>query len=859
MKKLLALITLLHAIGFHPVLSAQGKALGMPEEFEAPKDLHPDERAMSVFLEQTTPKSRKHPWLVFSDRAENRVFDRPNGNAIGTIGFREPFYVVEEKEGWVKIIEARMNGLKIEELIRNVGWVPKSKLLLWNRGLVEWKTRIHRKVLLLNRADAIDEVIRGDKDIVEVYTGPNTNERAGDLRVFSFFYVLKKEGNMILISSEAELPPLYKNKIIGWVRQSRCSRWDNRICLEPNHEEAAFIERKSSTNLQINAFGDLPATRAFIQSKGNNTANVFWNEDPVSLSPDRLAPSNPRRFRGDVIRFPMVAAIGEQQGELYYQSGMIGSIKTRGNTNAFNENHISEVTYSKILERVKAIEHKSKHLNVFFVTEGTACNYAYQQQLVENVRNVQKQLRSNVPNVRYGALLYRGLGELELDRLTEISPLNSDADRVIQFLSEADFQNKQSQGDWTALYFGLSEALRLGGFNREETNVILLVGCSGDFKANAVLRNFAEQNTPQLLFDDTSVIVESLSEIGAHLYAIQVRNDNSTAYRSFAAISRYLILEAAKFTYNRGAGSANPESKALRTAFQDKSAMDIPEPRIEELSSSNDLPLTGAVLPGRLRKPPAGHTLSDIQLSETILQNIKESAGFNQELHRKLSSMFSDGQSLFEVMQEQSSLSKDAGRFLAPVVQFLNDLITKSKISQADISGAGLDKKYKLFTEVYIPHRALGSKYPLVSYTVMMPHNDLIEYSRLIKQCLVDAKTYPDKRKQLFEIHTKLIEQFTGQPLDKTTEKYTRGDIFRLMQGLKVSGLQLECAQWNRPIKDLLSEKIVSNQEIDAIIQHYIEVDAHLNTILRLGPNYDFCFQSEGENLYFWIPACEVF
>jgi hypothetical protein len=858
MKKLPFILALLYIIGLHHELSAQKRALGMPAEFEAPKDLHPDERAMSVFLEQTASKSRTDPWLVFSDRAENRVFDRPNGNAIGTIGFRDPFYVVEEKEGWVKIIEARMNGLKIEELIRNVGWVPKSKLLLWNRGLVEWKTRIHRKVLLLNRADAIDEVIRGDKDIVEVYTGPNTNERAGDLRIFSFFYVLKKEGNMILISSEAELPPVYKDKIIGWVRQSRCSRWDNRICLEPNYEEAAFAERKGSANRQIHAFGDLPAARAFIQSNGSNAARVFWNEDPVTLSPDRLAPSNPRRFRGDVIRFPMVAAVGEEQGQLYYQSGMIGSIQTRQSKSGLDGGVISEVTYSKILERIKAIGHKSRHLNVFFVTEGTACNYANQQQLVESVRNVKQQLLADIPNVRYGALLYRGLGELELDRLTEISPLHSDADKVIQFFSKADFQNKQSQGDWTALYFGLSEALRRGGFNREETNIILLVGCSGDFKVNTVLRNFAEKNAPKALFEDPSAIVASLSEIDAHLYAIQVRNDNSTAYRSFAAISRNLILEAAKFAYNKGPGSNSPESQALRTEFQQKSGMDIPEPRMEELSSSNDLPLTGAVLPGRLRKPAAGHTLSSAQLSETILQNIKESADFNLELYRKLSSMFSDGQSFFEIMEEESDLDKAAGRFLAPFIQFLNDLLTKSQIDRADII-KGFDEKYKLFTEVYMPHQALGSKYPLVSYAVMMPHNDLIEYSRLIKQCLVDAKTYPDKRKQLFEIHANLIQQFTGEPLDKRTEKYTRGDIFRLMQGLKISGLQLQCEQWNRPIKDLLNEKIVSNHEIDAIIQHYIDVDARLTTILRLGPNYDFCFQSEGENLYFWIPACEVF
>jgi hypothetical protein len=89
------------------------------------------------------------------------------------------------------------------------------------------------------------------------------------------------------------------------------------------------------------------------------------------------------------------------------------------------------------------------------------------------------------------------------------------------------------------------------------------------------------------------------------------------------------------------------------------------------------------------------------------------------------------------------------------------------------------------------------------------------------------ASTYPDKRKQLFEIHLMLIGRFTGDDqLSKKPEDHTREDIFRLMQGLKKSGLKIECPQWNFKIGDLRNEKIVSNAEIDNIIQRYTEIKA---------------------------------
>jgi hypothetical protein len=526
---------------------AQTQALGRPVLFESPKDYYHDEISMQKFIEGTGNKSRESPWLVFSDRADNPVYDRINGRKTGTIGFREFFYVTLEKDGWVKIIEARMNGLKVEQLIREVGWVPKKNLLLWNQGLVHPATRINKKVLLLNRADDIDQVIRSQRDVVDVFSGPQSSQKEPELRIFSFFYVLKKEGNMLLVGSESQLSPVYKDKILGWVRQSKSASWDNRICLEPNFDPRAFTERKDKSNLRTRAFKDLASAREFTESGGQKIANAIWDDDPVKLKPDRLSKTNPHRFKGEIVRFPMTELHEVSQGLQIFQTGLIGTIKTRKAGSSSNVDVISENDYAKIIERLKQIGQKNNNVNVFFVAEGTACTYAFQQQLVQSIKAIKTEVVADIPNVRYGALLYRGLAEKELGRLTEYSALSPDINKVIQFLSSAEFQNKQSQDNWTSLYYGISQALQLAGFNKNETNIIVLIGCFGDFKADNDLKEYAKEKVPGALFEDATPIIESLDKMNAHLYAVQLRNENGTdPARSFAAISRHLILEAAK-------------------------------------------------------------------------------------------------------------------------------------------------------------------------------------------------------------------------------------------------------------------------------------------------------------------------
>lgn len=843
---------------------AQKKVLGIPVLFEMPVDHHPDEKAQKDFLEGTMAKSTTKPWLVFSDREDNRVFDKAEGKETGKrIGFREPFYVVDEKPEWIKIVKAVVNKLTIETLKEDVGWVRKADMLLWAGGLIDRKTQIHKKVLLLNRLDAFSEVSMSglQKEAVEVFKGPKTGAKIDDLPIFSFYFVLKKEGNMFLIATDSELSEVMNDRIIGWVKEQRCSNWDNRVCLEPNFEVDAFAERKDVPALRIRAFRDSRSAQAFAESGVvRSDSDVYWDEDPVKLNPDKLAKSNPRRFSGKVMRFPMAGISPASDGNQYFRSGLIGTIQVaqRGSSGVFKPD-ISEVNYSSMLKYIDQLRDQSQRVNVFFVIEGTSCAYEYKQQLVEALNSLKKGPLAGSGQARYGALLYRDLAEEKVEiggrtvnRLREVVSLTSNFDKVVEFLSNADYSNKRSTDDWTALYYGVSESLKLAGFNENELNIIMLIGCFGDFYGSRIRREDPTAQAHAAYFPDRTPIIASLGRYNAHLYAIQLLNNNSNENKNFARASQALILESAKYSYIQSYGN----NKSLSDYVKKELKIDeIPQPSMDDIGE--DTPLKGSTQPGRLLRPSLSRKLPPSQLVDELTKNVQGSVSFVRKRYQLFYKIFYEDKSMVEVIKDEPELNVDAGVLLPAVLEILHKIGNDKNVSSNDLYNA-LQEKHKLFAEVYIPQKIKGAVHPSMSYSLLMPEKDLIKYIGIIEKCLITESNYRAKRERLQEIYTTLVEQFSGDKITKRDPCMNREDVFRIMQGLEKTGLELKVSL-NVRICDISNEKKVSNQDIDNLIARFKTVHDNLLSISKLGDKHDFCYSSPVGNRYFWIPIQEAF
>ncbi|MCB9339209.1 MAG: hypothetical protein H6577_13845 [Lewinellaceae bacterium] len=852
-------------------LTAQKKVVGYPDKFISPLDLFDETSRYESSLRETGTKSKDNGWMVISDRDENPVYDKANGSQIGVVNFRDYFFVTDEKDEWVEIVEASVDRLKIVNLKRAVGWMPKKNLLLWNTGLVGQNTHIHKKVLLLNRADDINNVLKyPDRSLVDIFRGPNTSEKEPTRKIFDFYFIMKKdmETGMYLLSQEAIISPFTMEKIIGWVSSRRCDPWDTRICLEPNFDELAFSERKGHDGkYKLRAFKTEGGARKFAENGDLDKKEVFWEDDPVVLSRDKMASENPRRFKGSVVRFPMISVSKSGNSSFeYYQSGVIGSIKVRKDGSPVFTSEIAETKYGKFQDYKTKLEMQAQKVNVFLVAEGTDSVFAYRQQLVQALNNINSQVLNNVPKVNYGALVYRDLPEeavtidgQTVNRLTEHISLTPNLGDVTKFLEKVEFQSKVDRDDYTAQYYALSKTLSIAGFNPDELNIILLVGCYGDFRFERDRKTAAEGHPA--LFEDNSTIIENLNKLNAHLYALQLRNDGTRAARTFAKASQVFILENAKFAFNRLYGNQrDPEVKELLAKLKTDYGIEVKEPTMAEPSELDNIALVNSRIPGRLIMPPYGKNLDPSQVSTILSNDVQESLGFVKNLKSIVSKIYDKGDSP-DLNEIEAELNVDAGRYTSALADYLNKILEDKQLDKDDVLNS-LDEKYKLYTEVTIPYRLVGATYPSVSHVLFMPESDLVVYQSTIQRAIAGATgSYDKKREALFEVYKELVSQFTGEGgvlRNKKPDELTRKELVELMQGVYEQGLPIEMDN-NIKLKDLLDEKKVSNEQVDELMLRFTQIEKRLSTILRAADTYEFCYSTDDKNRYYWIPLAEVF
>jgi hypothetical protein len=281
------LITSFVLLFFHT--DAQKKALGRPEVFEHPYDYSPDNTKMDNYVAKSNlvNKNKSIAWSVISDRDNNHVYDKPGGRSKGTVNFRDFFYVTAETDDFLEIVEASgvESNLKLVNIKRKVGWIPKTNLLLWNTCILDPISKISRKVLLFNRiSDIRNRLSLNDGENIPIYNNPDSEIRieVGKKQIICFVIKVDAKRKRSLISSEENISPLNTDKIIGWVENRRCTNWNTRICLEPNSSQEAIWERENNPDLRIKIFSDDAVVRTFISEKNKNTSNnLIFSEKKI--------------------------------------------------------------------------------------------------------------------------------------------------------------------------------------------------------------------------------------------------------------------------------------------------------------------------------------------------------------------------------------------------------------------------------------------------------------------------------------------------------------------------------------------------------------------------------------------------
>lgn len=791
---------------------AQKKALGTPENFKRPKDIE------GYFLTDTRNKI-KAPWIVICDREGIQTYnDKDLTSPKEKLNFKDWFYVSEESESKIRIFKGNVNSasLKIEGEKKDFGWIEKEKILLWTSGLTDAKTQIDSKAFLLNKAEEVKKIMKLDnKELVKIYTGPETAETIGDKTIYEFYFIMKKEGGKFLLSKNVTINPYVNiDDLIGWVPQGRLEVWNTRICLEPNFEKQSFEERRGNKNFQMVAYGDEGSAIAHGKSGERNDSKAIWANDPVQLKPSDLA-GDSRRFKGGVVRFPMLS---NRKGSDYFRSGVIGELDIKyadGDVGV-----LPEVPYADITRMVQNREVARRNYDVLFIIEGTKSMALYKKAVKEVMKEVGREL-AGVPSVSYGVAVYRDTPEKKENKLFDIKKLNSSLDTMTNYVERLIFDRWHDNDNYTAMYYGVNQAMLEANMNPQHTNIVIMIGNNADLKSDRTRKGIDE------CYLDKGVIAKRLADFNAHFIGLQCKNSGKEgAY--YVKNARGLMLESAnvQFSVYSGIASTMPN-------------LNVANP---ELTENNRLK-NGANI-GMVIAAPTDSSLPESKI-------IKEAGNAAKEVYEFVEGFWSE---MNKIMEDGASIeSISAGNFAPAAARIMFDISEergRNSLTNEELKKIAFEK-YKLYTEVYIPRYISGMQNDLYSQVLFMPESDLQRYIEVLERLSFDLMKPDDELRQgLYEALEELFKQYTGKKyLDKGIDTH---DLRALMQGVDKEGLK-ENPERDFVISNVLTEKKMSTDKVRDFAQRMVDKTRQLKKIAKEGKHYEFSYTSEN-NTYFWIP-----
>lgn len=486
--------------------------LEQPAKYQKPT--HPPDYSPA---ENRMPSLR---WKVYSDRDNNQTFTTAGGTQpMKTLHYMQDFYVVDEQGEYVRIFKdpSPVGLLGLSPNAEDFGWIHKSKLILWRNCLFSEDGRIPRKGMILNTIRHLRNP-QGNPDIVMFRNGPSLNYDTTGHRsnLFQFFFVLKQEGDWILLMKENKITEVHQSEVVvGWAPFSRVTLWDHRKAIEPNWEPQAVSERRYRQIAKV--FDSMDAALEYRDGKTVSPNKVLWDRDPFEKRPI-----------GEWRRFPIIG----RSAPGILKVGAMGAI--------YSGNEVfDQSTIAMLQKRLDDLIAYKRNVNIVFVIDGSTSMKPYFSSVAQAIKSTMPKLasRGTRNKFKFGAVIYRDYDEGQ--RLTQVMPLHSNYDRVATFLDPNEARDENDKDTPEAVFYGLLKALRATGLNPKETNILMLIGDAG---------NHSRRDPSQV---DPTMIIQNLVELDCHLLAFQVHHQSHPSYDDFISQLTSIVQKAAETRYSQ--------------------------------------------------------------------------------------------------------------------------------------------------------------------------------------------------------------------------------------------------------------------------------------------------------------------
>ncbi len=452
--------------------------------------------------------SNAEPWVVFSDRSNNTLYQSPDGVANReSLGFMEQAMVGNVQGNWLELHTATYDGSG-KAIFRNRGWMNAKFLILSRQALTNEQATPQKALILVSVANL--KPVEASMEIMEkkFYDFPNSqgNANGKEAKRMEIYFILKEASNMLLLSRSDKLANLsdigLRADVPGWIPKGKVTSWDHRVCLELAYGAES---QEAYNGLEIPIFSSKTSMDYYKRTL------LYLKDSVVKKHSVGVKRQNP-----NIMRMPILHNFDD--------------VNKRVATIASLRDSLNGVVAVKI-ERAKA---KASDVNILFVVDGTLSMKNYYQPIAKSIATIvenSKKIKSD-NKIKMGLAVYRDYKDG--DKAYQYYPLTDNYERFIGQVMSVECGGVDTdlpEAPYNGLIKGMDDAFT----DPSQSNVVVLVGDAGNTIPDAKGKTLEQ-------------VVERLHKYEASLVAFQVNYLSDPTYLDFNTdMSKLMLFTARKY------------------------------------------------------------------------------------------------------------------------------------------------------------------------------------------------------------------------------------------------------------------------------------------------------------------------
>lgn len=422
-----------------------------------------------------TAENNPKAWVAFSDRANNKTYDKPHGTACASLDFMQKVYIADIRDGWALVfIDKNKIGadLYINKSAVSKGWISIDNLLLWTK-CPQTAQKILEKGLIIQDLAKIKGSDATDNSIQYLNAPSQRAKGYGDARQLEIPFIMKKEnhnGEMFyLLSYNSEISTegnIQSTMVPGWLSEKFVTPWNQRLCLEPAAENVSDLK---NAGIYPAIFENIDDANHYVSSPKQSAK--------LAIKDYKKVVDAGQRPKGTILRSPILA----KADRYVYQAVGIGTNE---------ESNHTTIDHDSLSGRLNNLVYQLNNVNLIFVLDATNSMKPYFSEVAKALSTIIKRDYGQI--IRMGVVVYRneadGTNEIEYRKLT------GNINEIENFIANTECYS-QGKGYFESFYKGMETALdsRKMGYTSNQSNFIVAVGDCGNKENAAALKRIGEK------------------------------------------------------------------------------------------------------------------------------------------------------------------------------------------------------------------------------------------------------------------------------------------------------------------------------------------------------------------------------